>query len=102
MKLSIITTAYKAEQDLPRLLDSMMAQKAPELEFFLIDNGSPDRCGEICREKPLGIASVLLIFRYWQLRIHPVCHHHFWHLAQIWRRRLHDGGPGGTSGSASF
>ena len=50
MKISIITTVYKAEQDLPRLLDSMMAQKAPELEFFLIDNGSPDRCGEICRE----------------------------------------------------
>ena len=50
MKLSIITTVYKAEKDLPRLLDSMMAQKAPELEFFLIDNGSPDRCGEICRE----------------------------------------------------
>ncbi len=50
MKISIITTVYKAEQDLPRLLESMMAQKAPELEFFLIDNGSPDRCGEICRE----------------------------------------------------
>ena len=50
MKISIITTVYKAEQDLPRLLDSMMAQKSPGLEFFLIDNGSPDRCGEICRE----------------------------------------------------
>lgn len=50
MKVSIITTVYKAEKDLPRLLDSMMAQKSPELEFFLIDNGSPDRCGEICQE----------------------------------------------------
>lgn len=50
MKVSIITTVYKAEKDLPRLLDSMMAQKSPELEFFLIDNGSPDKCGEICRE----------------------------------------------------
>lgn len=50
MKVSIITTIYKAEKDLPRLLDSMMAQKSPELEFFLIDNGSPDKCGEICRE----------------------------------------------------
>lgn len=50
MKLSIITTIYKAERDLPRLLDSMMAQKSLELEFFLIDNGSPDRCGEICAE----------------------------------------------------
>lgn len=50
MKVSIITTVYKAEKDLPRLLESMMAQKSPELEFFLIDNGSPDRCGDICRE----------------------------------------------------
>ncbi len=50
MKVSIITTIYKAEKDLPRLLDSMMALRSPELEFFLIDNGSPDRCGEICAE----------------------------------------------------
>lgn len=50
MKISIITTIYKAEKDLPRLLESMMKQKSSELEFFLIDNGSPDRCGEICRE----------------------------------------------------
>lgn len=53
MKVSIITTIYKAEKDLPRLLDSMMALKSPELEFFLIDNGSPDRCGEICAEYAL-------------------------------------------------
>ena len=50
MKISIITTIYKAEKELPRLLDSMMAQKSSELEFFLIDNGSPDKCGEICRD----------------------------------------------------
>lgn len=50
MKVSIITTVYKAEKDLPRLLDSMAVQKSSELEFFLIDNGSPDRCAEICRE----------------------------------------------------
>ena len=50
MKISIITTVYKAENDLPRLLDSMMAQKSQELEFFLIDNGSPDNCGNICAD----------------------------------------------------
>jgi len=50
MKISIITTIYKAEKDLPRLLDSMMLLKSQDLEFFLIDNGSPDRCGEICAE----------------------------------------------------
>lgn len=50
VKISIITTIYKAEKDLPRLLDSMMALQSQDLEFFLIDNGSPDRCGEICTE----------------------------------------------------
>ena len=42
MKLSIITTVYQAERDLPRLLDSMKAQKSHELEFFLINNGCTD------------------------------------------------------------
>ena len=50
MKISIITTVYRAERDLPRLLDSMMAQNSQELEFFLIDNGSPDNCGNICAD----------------------------------------------------
>lgn len=50
MKLSIITTVYNAVTDLPRLLDSMMAQKSPELEFFLIDNGSTDNSRTICEE----------------------------------------------------
>ena len=50
MKISIITTVYKAEKDLPRLLDSMMSQNSQELEFFLINNGSPDNCGNICAE----------------------------------------------------
>lgn len=49
MKISIITTIYKAEKDLPRLLDSMMEIKSLDIEFFLIDNGSPDHCYEICK-----------------------------------------------------
>ena len=50
MQLSIITTVYNAETDLPRLLDSMMAQQSRELEFFLIDNGSRDKSADICAE----------------------------------------------------
>lgn len=49
-KISIVTTIYKAELDLPRLLDSMMELESTDIEFFLIDNGSPDRCGEICEQ----------------------------------------------------
>lgn len=50
MKLSIITTVYQAEKDLPRLLDSMRAQESPELEFFLIDNGCTDGSASICAD----------------------------------------------------
>ena len=50
MKISIITTVYKAEQTLSHLLDSMMAQESEELEFFLINNGTQDRSGEICAQ----------------------------------------------------
>ena len=50
MKLSIITTIYQAEKDLPRLLDSMMAQRSSELEFFLIDNGCTDGSAAICAD----------------------------------------------------
>lgn len=50
MKLSIITTVYQAEKDLPRLLDSMMAQQSKELEFFLIDNGCTDGSAAICAD----------------------------------------------------
>lgn len=50
MKLSIITTVYQAEKDLPRLLDSMMAVKSQDVEFFLIDNGSTDNSNKICKE----------------------------------------------------
>ncbi len=50
MKISIITTVYNAERSLPRLLDSMTAQKSDALEFFLIDNGSSDKSASICEE----------------------------------------------------
>lgn len=49
MKLSIITTIYQAEKTLPRLLDSMMAVKSKDIQFFLLDNGSTDGSLEICK-----------------------------------------------------
>lgn len=48
MKLSIITTVYQSEKDLPRLFESMTALKSPELEFFIINNGSTDGSAKIC------------------------------------------------------
>lgn len=48
--ISVIVPVYKAEPYLGRCVDSILAQTYPNLEIILIDDGSPDRCGEICDE----------------------------------------------------
>lgn len=50
MKVSVIVPVYKVEALLPRCLDSLMAQTLDEVEFLLVDDGSPDNCGKMCDE----------------------------------------------------
>lgn len=47
-KLSFILPIYKVEQYLPQCVDSILAQATDDCEIILVDDGSPDRCGEIC------------------------------------------------------
>ena len=47
-KLSIIVPVYRAEAFLPQCIDSILAQTMTDLELILVDDGSPDRSGEIC------------------------------------------------------
>lgn len=49
-KISIIVPVYKAEGYLNRCVDSILAQTFIDWELLLIDDGSPDRSGEICDE----------------------------------------------------
>ena len=49
-KVTIIVPVYKAEAYLPDCIDSILGQTFSDLEVFLVDDGSPDRCGEICEE----------------------------------------------------
>ena len=49
-KVSIIVRVYKAEKYLNRCVDSILAQTFTDFELLLIDDGSPDRSGEICDE----------------------------------------------------
>ena len=49
-KVSIIVPVYKAEKYLNRCIDSILAQTFTDFELLLIDDGSPDRSGEICDE----------------------------------------------------
>lgn len=48
--LSIIVPVYKVEAFLPGCLDSILGQTFRDFELILVDDGSPDRCGEICEE----------------------------------------------------
>ena len=52
-KISIIVPVYKAEKYLNRCIDSILAQTFTDWELLLIDDGSPDRSGEICDEYAL-------------------------------------------------
>ncbi len=47
-KVSIIVPIYGVEKYLSRCVDSLLAQTYSELEILLVDDGSPDKCGEIC------------------------------------------------------
>lgn len=46
--VSIIVPVYKVEKYLATCVDSILHQSYINWELILVDDGSPDRCGEIC------------------------------------------------------
>ena len=48
--ISVIVPVYNVEKYLRRCVDSILAQSFTDFELILVDDGSPDRCGEICDE----------------------------------------------------
>ena len=46
--ISVIVPVYKVEPYLNRCIKSIVNQSWKELEILLIDDGSPDRCPELC------------------------------------------------------
>ncbi|MCS4586086.1 glycosyltransferase family 2 protein [Clostridium perfringens] len=46
--ISVIIPVYKVEKYLKRCIDSVINQTYEKLEIILIDDGSPDNCGNIC------------------------------------------------------
>lgn len=48
--ISVIVPVYKVEQYLERCVTSIINQTYKNLEILLVDDGSPDRCGEMCDE----------------------------------------------------
>ena len=50
VEISVIVPVYKVERYLCECIDSILQQTFREFELILIDDGSPDRCGQICDE----------------------------------------------------
>ena len=48
--ISIIVPIYKVEKYLDRCINSILNQTFKDFELILVDDGSPDRCGDICEE----------------------------------------------------
>lgn len=48
--ISVIVPVYKVEKYLNRCVDSILSQTFNHIEIILINDGSPDKCGEICNE----------------------------------------------------
>ena len=46
--ISVIIPVYKVEKYLPACLDSIVNQTYKNLEIILVDDASPDGCGDIC------------------------------------------------------
>lgn len=50
MKVSVIVPIYNVEKYLNRCMDSLLNQTLKDIEFILVDDGSPDRCPVMCDE----------------------------------------------------
>jgi len=47
-KISIIVPVYKVENELKRCMDSLLNQTLKDIEIILVDDGSPDKCPQLC------------------------------------------------------
>lgn len=48
--ISVVVPVYKVEKYLRRCIDSILNQTFRDFELILVDDGSPDKCPEICDE----------------------------------------------------
>ena len=50
IKVSVIMPVYKVEEYVGKAIESIQAQTLTDWEFLIVDDGTPDRSGEICDE----------------------------------------------------
>ena len=63
IKISVIVPIYKVEAYLEECIESIIHQSYNNLEIILVDDGSPDRCPEICNEYALKDSRIVVIHK---------------------------------------
>ena len=63
MKLSVIIPVYRVEATLDRCVGSVLRQHVDELEVILVDDGSPDRCPQLCDQWQQKDPRILVIHK---------------------------------------
>lgn len=61
--ISVIVPVYKVEQYLTECVESILAQTYKNLEIILVDDGSPDKCPEICENLAKKDARIRVIHK---------------------------------------
>lgn len=59
--VSVIVPVYKVEPYLRMCIESVLTQTYSDFELILVDDGSPDRCGDICDEYAQKDGRVIVI-----------------------------------------
>ena len=62
-KISVIVPVYKVEKYLKRCVESIVQQTYQNIEIILVDDGSPDRCPEMCDEYARRDARIKVIHK---------------------------------------
>ncbi|PFH85602.1 glycosyltransferase [Bacillus sp. AFS088145] len=62
-EISIIVPVYKVEPYLKKCINSILAQTFKDFELILVNDGSPDCCGEICDDFALSDRRIKVIHK---------------------------------------
>lgn len=61
--ISVVVPVYKVEKYLRRCIDSILNQTFQDFELILVDDGSPDKCPDICDEYQVKSDKVSVIHK---------------------------------------
>ena len=61
--ISIITTVYDAKEYLPLTVQSILDQSFSDFELILVEDGSPNGCGELCDQLALTDARIRVVHK---------------------------------------